>query len=100
MVHPPPEGFRERRMRNGAAVNGEQGAATWRRIAAVPHRSLRRILFRPAFLVQGLAVAILLNFFLVRMLSSVWVAHSRVVEYLLHWSGVPWEIGRWAEIWP
>ncbi|OFW09513.1 MAG: hypothetical protein A3H27_17665 [Acidobacteria bacterium RIFCSPLOWO2_02_FULL_59_13] len=87
-------------MRNGAAVNGEQGAATWRRIAAVPHRSLRRILFRPAFLVQGLAVAILLNFFLVRMLSSVWLAHSRIVEALLQWSGVPWAIGRWAEIWP
>lgn len=59
-----------------------------------PHRSLRRMVFRPSALLHGVAVAILLDAVLVWQGSRVLEGHSRVVEALLQLAGVAWEQGK------
>lgn len=96
----PGEGFPKRLLKQVFGFRGEHDAATLRSISVVPHRSLRRYPFRRALLGQGLVAAVLLDFILAGRLSPLWMAHSRVVEYLLGWAGVPWERGPGPAIWP
>ncbi|MBI4463185.1 MAG: hypothetical protein HY647_00640 [Acidobacteria bacterium] len=96
----PGEGFTKHPFQQVFGTRGQNGSVALRKMPVLPHRSLRHLLFRPAFLGQGLVAAILVDFILVRMLSPLWMAHSRLVENLLRWAGVPWERGRGAEIWP
>jgi len=65
-----------------------------RRRQITPHRSLRRLVFRREALLQGIAVAILVDAALVWQGSQVLGGHSRVVEALLRLAGVAWEEGK------
>ena len=59
-----------------------------------PHKSLRHLAFRPASLLSGIAVACLVDFFLLWKGAHILAWHSRIVETLLGLAQVPWEHGR------
>ena len=58
------------------------------------HRSLRRILFRPSFLLEGFGIAAGVNLLLLWQGSRILSWHTGIVAALLQFAGVPWEKGR------
>jgi hypothetical protein len=83
-----------------SAAEEQEGETAVRRKSIYPHKSLRYMPFHASFLMQGLAVAVIVDLLLYWQLGTILDWHTQALKRLLEFAGVLWTEGRTLEVLP